>query len=233
ESSTLGPPVVTKNLPHMSIERHRPTTLGDGVVCAVRNGIECSTTTQSSTADDVTELPPLSDHHSHSADITGRHDSGMELLSKKTSMVPTSSSGRSADANTYSLPVNNEVIEPTSSLSEEFSPPYMDLGDCDCQCQHCGCLFWSNTRFKIRLYNMGGMRGYELPTSDILRGIVFESGPRIRTDFDVIIEFRGGHPKRINKLHQSYMSLQLPLLFIFGQPGFYPELRLKPRDGKS
>ncbi|GJV20047.1 hypothetical protein Tco_1369067 [Tanacetum coccineum] len=87
--------------------------------------------------------------------------------------------------------------------------------------------------FKIRLYNKGGIRGYELPTSDILGGIVFEDGPNSRTDFDVIIEFRGGPPQRINKLHQSYMSLQFHLLFIFGQPGFYPDLVLKPRDGKG
>ncbi|GJX21938.1 DNA helicase [Tanacetum coccineum] len=87
--------------------------------------------------------------------------------------------------------------------------------------------------FKIRLYNKGGIRGYELPTSDILGGIVFEDGPNSRTDFDVIIEFRGGPPQRINKLHQSYMSLQFPLLFIFGQPGFYPDLVLKPRDGRG
>ncbi|GJV82619.1 DNA helicase, partial [Tanacetum coccineum] len=84
--------------------------------------------------------------------------------------------------------------------------------------------------FKIRLYNKGGIRGYELPTSDILGGIIFEDGPNSRTDFDVIIEFRGGPPQRINKLHQSYMSLQFPLLFIFSQPGFYPDLVLKPRD---
>ncbi|GJT60660.1 DNA helicase [Tanacetum coccineum] len=87
--------------------------------------------------------------------------------------------------------------------------------------------------FKIRLYNMGGVRGYELPTADILGAIVFENGPRSCTDFDVIIEFRGGPPQRIKKLHQSYMSLQFPLLFIFGQPGYYPELTLKPRDGRG
>ncbi|GKA24577.1 DNA helicase [Tanacetum coccineum] len=69
--------------------------------------------------------------------------------------------------------------------------------------------------FKIRLYNNGGAREYELPGSDVLGGIVFEDGPQSRTDFDVIIEFRGGFPKRINKLHQSYMSLQFPLLFKF------------------
>ncbi|GJZ36230.1 DNA helicase [Tanacetum coccineum] len=87
--------------------------------------------------------------------------------------------------------------------------------------------------FKIRLYNMGGVRGYELPTYEALGGIVFESGPRSRTNFDVIIKFRGRPPQRINKLHQSYMSLQFPLLFIFSQPGFYPDITLKPRDGRG
>nr|GEX37284.1 DNA helicase [Tanacetum cinerariifolium] len=72
--------------------------------------------------------------------------------------------------------------------------------------------------FKIRLYNMGGVRGYELLTANVLGAIVFENRPRIRIDFDIIIKFRGGPPQRINKLHQSYMSLQFPLLFIFGQP---------------
>ncbi|GKD84180.1 hypothetical protein Tco_1351019 [Tanacetum coccineum] len=46
--------------------------------------------------------------------------------------------------------------------------------------------------FKIRLYNMGGVRGYELPTSGVLGGIVFEDCPKSRIDFDVIIKFRGG-----------------------------------------
>ncbi|GJY13255.1 hypothetical protein Tco_0382564 [Tanacetum coccineum] len=87
--------------------------------------------------------------------------------------------------------------------------------------------------FRIMLYNMGGIHGYELPTADILGTIVFENGPISHTDFDVIIKFRGGPPQRINKLHQSYMSLQFPLLFIFGQLGFYPKLTLKPRDGRG
>ncbi|GJX10424.1 DNA helicase [Tanacetum coccineum] len=93
------------------------------------------------------------------------------------------------------------------------------------------CIAGEISAFKIRLYNMSGVRGYELLTADLLGGIVFEDGPRSKTYFDVIIEFKGGPPQRINKLHQSYMSLQFPLLFVFGQSGFYPELQLKPRDG--
>ncbi|GKE88391.1 hypothetical protein Tco_1565866 [Tanacetum coccineum] len=87
--------------------------------------------------------------------------------------------------------------------------------------------------FKIRMYNMGGVRGYELITSQGIGEIVFESGPRNWTDYDVIIELRGGPPQRINKLYQSYMSLQFSLLFVFGQPGYYPKLKLKPRDGNG
>ncbi|GJR12826.1 hypothetical protein Tco_0795478 [Tanacetum coccineum] len=87
--------------------------------------------------------------------------------------------------------------------------------------------------FKIRLYNNGGARRYELPDSDVLGGIVFEDGPKSRTDFDVIIEFRGSPPQRINKLYQSYMSLQFPLLFMFGEPWYYPELLLKPKNSRG
>nr|GEV71852.1 helitron helicase-like domain-containing protein [Tanacetum cinerariifolium] len=49
-------------------------------------------------------------------------------------------------------------------------------------------------RFKIMLYSKGGVRGYELPTSGVLGGIVFEDGLKSRIDFDVIIEFRGEPP---------------------------------------
>ncbi|GJT55148.1 DNA helicase [Tanacetum coccineum] len=74
--------------------------------------------------------------------------------------------------------------------------------------------------FKIRLYSVVGAREYDLPTSQTLGGIVFQNGHNTKTDYDVIIKSRGGPVQRINKLHPSYMSLQFPLLFIFGQPSF-------------
>nr|GEY51079.1 DNA helicase [Tanacetum cinerariifolium] len=60
---------------------------------------------------------------------------------------------------------------------------------------------------------------YDFPTLETLGGIVFHNGQDTETDYDVIIQSEGGPPQRINKLHPSYMSLQFPLLFIFGQPG--------------
>ena len=81
--------------------------------------------------------------------------------------------------------------------------------------------------FKIRLFNVVGVREYQLPTSDILGAIMFESSPNTQTDYDVIIQKKGEQPQRINKLHSSYMSLQFPLLFIYGQPGYNTAMELR------
>nr|GEX50438.1 DNA helicase [Tanacetum cinerariifolium] len=72
--------------------------------------------------------------------------------------------------------------------------------------------------FKIRLYKTKGARGYELPTLNTLGEMVFESGITDNANFDVIIQHRDGSTQKVNKLYPSYMSLQFPLLFIYGQP---------------
>lgn len=84
--------------------------------------------------------------------------------------------------------------------------------------------------FKLRLYNGGGARRYELPTSNNVAAIVFDSGPTTESDYDVIIQYKDGEPERINKLHQSYMSLHFPLIFVYGQPGFHTNLTLRSAD---
>ncbi|PWA88437.1 hypothetical protein CTI12_AA090780 [Artemisia annua] len=73
--------------------------------------------------------------------------------------------------------------------------------------------------FTVRLYNVDGARQYDLPSADILGAIVFESGPETDTEYDVVIHKKGERPQRINKLHSTYMALQFPLLFVYGQPG--------------
>ncbi|GJV94692.1 DNA helicase [Tanacetum coccineum] len=70
--------------------------------------------------------------------------------------------------------------------------------------------------FCNRFFSVVGAREYDLPTSGTLGEIVFENGPNTRTNYDVIIESRVGFPQRVNKLHPSYMSLQFPLLFVYG-----------------
>ena len=88
--------------------------------------------------------------------------------------------------------------------------------------------------FKIRLFSNLGSVQHELPTTDQVGAIIFDSGPESVTDFDVIIERHSGDPERVNKLQPTYMSLHFPLLFIFGEHGYHTELKLAPaREGSS
>nr|GEX58988.1 reverse transcriptase domain-containing protein [Tanacetum cinerariifolium] len=80
--------------------------------------------------------------------------------------------------------------------------------------------------FKVRLYNVVATKEYELPTGDKLGVIVYEVGPQSDMDYDIVLEERLGHPKRVNKLHPFYMSLQFPLLFIYGEDGYSKDLKM-------
>nr|GEY07927.1 DNA helicase [Tanacetum cinerariifolium] len=80
--------------------------------------------------------------------------------------------------------------------------------------------------FKVRLYNVVATREYELPTGDMLGAIVYETGPESDMDYDIVLEEHSGHSKRVNKLHPSYMSLQFLLLFIYGEDGYFKDLKM-------
>lgn len=88
------------------------------------------------------------------------------------------------------------------------------------------CINGEPPEFKIRLYNDGNQNRYNAPASGTLGAIVYDSGPRSKNDFDIIIHMKNMTPQRISKLHPSYMALQFPLLFLFGEHGWSGELRL-------
>nr|GFA93371.1 DNA helicase [Tanacetum cinerariifolium] len=56
--------------------------------------------------------------------------------------------------------------------------------------------------------------------------IVYETGPETEMNYDMILETRSGYPQRVSKLHASYMSLQFPLLFIYGEDGYSKDLKM-------
>ncbi|PWA66004.1 hypothetical protein CTI12_AA333780 [Artemisia annua] len=76
-------------------------------------------------------------------------------------------------------------------------------------------------QLKVRLFGVVGSRQHELPTGDSIGAIVFEGGPDVETNFDVVIEQHDRRLKRVNKLNASYMSLQFPLIFLFGEDGYH------------
>ncbi|PWA70306.1 hypothetical protein CTI12_AA288310 [Artemisia annua] len=76
-------------------------------------------------------------------------------------------------------------------------------------------------QFKVRLFGVVGSRQHELPAGDSIGAIVFEGGPDVQTDFDVVVEQHDHRLKQVNKLNASYMSLQFLLVFIFGEDGYH------------
>ncbi|PWA99302.1 hypothetical protein CTI12_AA009990 [Artemisia annua] len=86
--------------------------------------------------------------------------------------------------------------------------------------------------FKLKLFGVVGSRQYDLPTGDSVGAIVFEGGPEVATDYDVIIQKRGGQPQRIDKLNPHYMSLHFPLFFIHGEEGYHLGLKLLEKAGE-
>nr|GEU54575.1 DNA helicase [Tanacetum cinerariifolium] len=64
--------------------------------------------------------------------------------------------------------------------------------------------------FKVRLYSVVGAREYELPIGDTLGAVVYESGPNMDMDYDIVIEERFGasssEDRRLTmKAYYSYM----------------------------
>ncbi|GJR16422.1 DNA helicase [Tanacetum coccineum] len=87
--------------------------------------------------------------------------------------------------------------------------------------------------FKVRLYNVIGTRRYELPTSETVGAIVFADSSATENEFDLIIEEHSRFPQRVSKLHPCYMSLQFPLLFLYGEDGYQKDMKLANVPGQS
>ncbi|PWA98593.1 hypothetical protein CTI12_AA017160 [Artemisia annua] len=51
--------------------------------------------------------------------------------------------------------------------------------------------------FKLKLFGVVGSRQYDIPAGDSIGAIVFEGGPDVKTDYDVVIERRGGSHKEL------------------------------------
>ncbi|PWA80306.1 hypothetical protein CTI12_AA196920 [Artemisia annua] len=80
--------------------------------------------------------------------------------------------------------------------------------------------------FKLKLFGVVGSKQYDLPAGDSIGAIVFEGGPEVGTDYDIIIERRDGQPQRIDKLNPHYMALHFLLLFVHGKEGYHLDVKI-------
>nr|XP_043611489.1 uncharacterized protein LOC122583120 [Erigeron canadensis] len=63
-------------------------------------------------------------------------------------------------------------------------------------------------------------RVYNLPTTSEVAGLIIGDIDSVRDSWDIILRKQSGGLQRISELHPSYLALQYPLLFPFGEDGF-------------
>uniref|UniRef100_A0A803MTD1 ATP-dependent DNA helicase n=1 Tax=Chenopodium quinoa TaxID=63459 RepID=A0A803MTD1_CHEQI len=95
--------------------------------------------------------------------------------------------------------------------------------------------FESNNQEAVKLRLIGGRetdgRTYNLPTaSEVAALIIGDVGSSVG-ESDIIVETKSGQLQRLNELHPSYLPLQYPLLFPYGEDGY--RLGIQLRDSTS
>ena len=66
---------------------------------------------------------------------------------------------------------------------------------------------------------------YDLLTSNDIDALIVGDIGEYESGRDIVIENKTDTLQRITKLHPSYMSLQYPLLFLYGENGYRIDLR--------
>lgn len=74
---------------------------------------------------------------------------------------------------------------------------------------------------------------YSLPAVPELAGLLIGGLSTNVSSFDVVVETHASRLKHVSPIHPALMSLQYPLLFPYGDPGFHTGIMLKEIDGHS
>ncbi|XP_047260759.1 uncharacterized protein LOC124894037, partial [Capsicum annuum] len=93
-----------------------------------------------------------------------------------------------------------------------------------------------NSNLRLRLIGKRGFDGrrYNSPSvSEVAALVVGDFEPPTMLDRDIIIESQSGQLKRINELNASYLGLQYPLLFPYGEDGYRENISLNLKDESS
>ena len=82
----------------------------------------------------------------------------------------------------------------------------------------------SNGKNKLKLRLIGtrerDRREYNLPTADEVAGLIVGDFDSATNKRDIVLHMQEGGIKRISELHPSYLALQYPLLFPYGEDGY-------------
>nr|XP_025676655.2 uncharacterized protein LOC112776643 [Arachis hypogaea] len=81
---------------------------------------------------------------------------------------------------------------------------------------------------KLRLIGKRGRDGrrYNLPSVSEVAGLIVGDFDASRTERDIVVQTRSGSLQRITELNPSYLGLQYPILFPYGEDGFREHIPL-------
>nr|KAJ0207464.1 hypothetical protein LSAT_V11C500259650 [Lactuca sativa] len=83
-----------------------------------------------------------------------------------------------------------------------------------------------------RLFNVVPDRRYGPPAPGSL-GCIVCGDDVTGAVYDIVVYSKSGSPHRVSKLHPTYMPLQYPLLFPYGEEGWSPTLHLRINSNRS
>ncbi|XP_016165226.1 uncharacterized protein LOC107607839 [Arachis ipaensis] len=88
---------------------------------------------------------------------------------------------------------------------------------------------------KLRLLGKRGNDGrrYNLPSTNEVAALIVGDFDLEKIDRDIVVETQSGRLQRINQLNPSYLGLQYPLLFPYGEDGFKEHIPLNKRHTNS
>ncbi|KAK9075082.1 hypothetical protein SSX86_003401 [Deinandra increscens subsp. villosa] len=87
--------------------------------------------------------------------------------------------------------------------------------------------------FSVCLFNSPRQVSYDIPSPGCIGAIVLGDDSSLN-EYDIILHLKDDVRKRISKLHPSYMPLQYPLLFPYGDTGWSREMKLRGEsEGKQ
>ncbi|KAL6554152.1 hypothetical protein OROMI_019825 [Orobanche minor] len=86
----------------------------------------------------------------------------------------------------------------------------------------------SDANIKLKLIGRRDKDGrmYNLPTASEVAALVVGDFDDALGHRDIIVETKTGYLKRINELHASYLGLQYPLIFPYGEDGYREDISL-------
>ena len=86
-----------------------------------------------------------------------------------------------------------------------------------------------NLNLQLIAYRTKDGRIYNLPTILEVAVVIFgDAGQPI--NWDIILEKHSGRLQRINELDASYLGLQYPLLFPYGEDGYHNDIKHRDMD---